>query len=184
MILQSAKSLMPALLVLAVILLAACGRWTDRAAEDQNGQDEISLEDFDPEDAELLAAFRRTGCFGHCPIFRVRFYRGGVATFNGEAFVEPLGMNLGKFDESQLESLIKQAFDIGFFDMADNYPIDRDYYIPDMSNTITTLVFNSIEKTVDHNNTGPAELEEIEQKLQELVDKIDWKPDEKRGVTR
>ena len=184
MTIQTAKPLMPAILVIAVILLAACGRWTDRAAEDQNGLDDMALEDFDPENAELMAAFRRTGCFGHCPIFRVRFYRGGVATFNGEAFVEPLGIHLGKFDKSRLESLIKEAFDMGFFDMADNYPIERDYYIPDMSNTITTLVFNNLEKTVNHNNAGPSELEEIEQKLQELVDKINWEPDEKRGVTR
>lgn len=159
------------LLSLTALVATGCGRKTAQIAQ----MDRIdSLNDFEEEEDHLLGKFRRTGCFGDCPVFRVLFYTGGVAIFTGENFVENLGPHIGHYDEGQFRKIIDYAFEKGFFDLEEFYPVDRRDFIPDLSNTLTTLVIKKGSKTVDHNNSGPELLLEIEQKIQALIDKIEW----------
>lgn len=159
------------MIFLAVLVTTACGRQAFQIVQIDKIE---SLDEFEPSKDNLLGSFRRTGCFGDCPIFRVSFYTGGVALYTGENFVENLGLHIGHFDESRFREIINYAHKKGFFDLEDFYPTDRREYIPDLSNTITTLVIKEGSKTIDHNNSGPEVLLEIEQKIQALIDQIEW----------
>lgn len=171
------KTLVLGLAILLVPMsLFNCSRTTNTSengtptrVENENQQMDIF------EDAELMAFFRKTGCFGECPIFRVHFYDNGMAKYFGELHVPQIGKFTGTFDTKKLSQIILQAKENGFFEMADSYPIDRKLYIPDLSNTITKLVIEDQVKEINHNNDGPSELIDIENQLQKLIDNIQWK---------
>lgn len=159
-------------LLFTALTVVSCNRKTAEGAQEEGDRAEEGWTV--SENQTAVASFRRTGCFGQCPIYRVSFYANGVAKYKGEAHVDYTGDYVGTYDRDRLQEILDFAEKNGFFEMEDSYPVDDRYYIPDMSNTITMLSADQQTKTINHNNYGPDELKEIENKLQRLVYSIVW----------
>jgi len=152
-------------IALAVLLLS-CNRKTTATLSD--------YKNFSAENQEEIASFRKTGCFGFCPIYRVYFYENGQAVYIGNMNVEKEGKHFGFYNKREFKRLVRKAEKNGFFMMADVYPTEEKEFLPDLSNTITTIIKGKKNKTVTHNHSGPEKLKEIESKFAELIDSIQW----------
>ncbi len=151
------------------LLLFSCNR---QAADSIQTVPQIPEEWSEYAPGEVMASFRRTACFGQCPVFTVTFFANGTAMYKGDMHVDKLGRHIAGYPTDRLQEIIDFAEENGFFEMADTYPEDKRFVIADASHTITQL--RSGEKThrINRNSLGPDELREIENKLQELVESL------------
>ncbi len=131
-------------------------------------------ETFTNEEPKEIAVFRKTGCFGYCPIYRVHFYEDGRAIYRGQMNVEKEGTHFGLFNQRKIRQIIRKADRNRFFLWPDVFPVEEKEFLPDLSNTITTIRKGDMEKTITHNHSGPEELKDIENAFHELIDSIEW----------
>ncbi|TVQ43586.1 MAG: hypothetical protein EA362_11120 [Saprospirales bacterium] len=131
-------------------------------------------ESFVSEDLKEIAVFRKTGCFGTCPIYRVHFYEGGRAVYRGQMNVEMEGKHFGLFNQRKLRQIIRKADRNRFFLWPDVFPVEEKEFLPDLSNTITTIHKGDMKKSITHNHSAPEELKDIENAFLELIDSIEW----------
>ena len=131
-------------------------------------------ETFTNEEPKEIAVFRKTGCFGTCPIYRVYFYEDGQAVYRGQMNVEKEGTHFGLFNKRKMRQIIRKADRNRFFLWPDVFPVEEKEFLPDLSNTITTIRKGDMEKTITHNHSGPEELKDIENAFLELIDSIEW----------
>ena len=152
--------------LLLLIVIQGCNRNVIATVSD--------YENFSARDQSEIASFRKTGCFGFCPIYRVSFYENGQAVYWGDMNVEKVGRHFGYFNKRDFNRIVKKAERTGFFMLSNVYPIEDREFLPDLSNTITKIKSKGKEKTITHNHSGPEELKEIENLFMELIDSIKW----------
>ncbi|MEY4928096.1 MAG: hypothetical protein RI894_2532 [Bacteroidota bacterium] len=66
----------------------------------------------------------RTGCFGKCPVYRAVIMSNGTATYEGTRDVVRKGKHTATLTCKAFNSLLKQAADMKFLELADKYPAD------------------------------------------------------------
>lgn len=125
----------------------------------------------DEEPSTLVASFKRTGCFGNCPIYEVRFYSDGTAIWNGQMNVGTIGKIKKKLDPSTLTKIEEQAILSKFFTFKDRYP---EYKIWDAPSTVTYLNLGGKQKTVEHVFGGPEGLVKLEQFFEGIIAQQHW----------
>ena len=149
--------------------------------KDTRIQDSIAVDSGVPPKASIpevaqrvMVSFKKTPCFGHCPVFEVRFYNDGYAIYKGDRFVDKLGVYQSNIDSFQINSILEKAQEIQFFDLADEYP-ESGRRIPDLPSTIIYLNDGKQDKKVIDNHNAPIALISFQNYLQTIVDKLDWK---------
>lgn len=119
----------------------------------------------------LVISYQRTPCFGQCATFEVKVYKSGYATFNGQHFIKPEGMNYQYVDMEYLMALAKDAKDAGFFTFQEKYAAD----IPDLPSTITYLHLGKEKlKVTNHHGQVPEALSTLEKKLDRYFKEVQW----------
>ena len=125
-----------------------------------------------PEDAITEISLERTACYGACPVDKVILRSDGKAEYTGSEHVKRKGNYKGKIGNDDFQKLAKLVAEKKFFDLKDNYTRP----ITDHPTLITTAKRGKTTKKVsNYANAAPKELEEIEKKIIELIDKIEWK---------
>jgi hypothetical protein len=71
--------------------------------------------------AELVAAIRRTGCFGRCPAYSVAVYRDGVIEYRGESNVRTRRVVIGQLSADQLGALEAHFIEAKFVAFSKSY---------------------------------------------------------------
>ncbi len=66
----------------------------------------------------------RTGCFGKCPVYRAVIMSNGTATYEGIRDVVRKGKHTTTLKCKAFNTLLKQADDMKFLELADKYPTD------------------------------------------------------------
>lgn len=121
----------------------------------------------------LLIGFEKTPCFGRCPVYKVRVYRSGFATYEGLNFTEKLGMYSAHFSEDEIAAIFKSAAEIGYFSFEDKYD---NKMISDLPSTISTLNSEDEKKRIIARVNVPEPLKNFHKNLAVTLQEKDWQP--------
>ncbi len=127
----------------------------------------------------VQVSLRKTACYGKCPVYELKIYSNGKATYTGKANVERLGNYEALFTAEKMLQLEARAAAINYFDLSENYPSSK-IGIPDLPNTISYLKIGEREKQIFNNHDAPAALLEFEQFVESLVETLAWKQVEQK----
>ncbi|MBI1182834.1 hypothetical protein GC194_01090 [bacterium] len=128
---------------------------------------------------EVFLVFKRTPCFGKCPVFDFTFYRSGRLVLNAREFV----MEKGRY-ETQLKHRFVKRLETRLINM-DFCSFDNKYGegIADLPSAIFIYKCNGLEKTVDAVMNFPGQLEELNTEFMDLLEQCDWKPIEEKATS-
>src|SRR5262245_57957328 len=115
----------------------------------------------------------RTICFGTCPAYTFILKNDGTFRYKGEEYVERKGEFTGTIPLWQFHQLAQFIRDSGYIELADAYSRT----VTDHPTVFTTVVMNGKRKVIsNYANSGPATLWAIEQLIDDLMAKADWRP--------
>lgn len=121
----------------------------------------------------LLIALEKTPCFGRCPVYKVRVYKSGFATYEGLNFTEKLGMYSSHFTEDEIARIFKSAAEIGYFSLDDKYDNPN---VSDLPSTIVTLNSEEDKKRIVARINTPEKLKIFLENLSVTLQEKDWQP--------
>ena len=84
---------------------------------------------------DLKIILRRTACYGTCPVYELYLDGKGIYQFNGDMFVEKIGIHTLDFEPWKLISILNEAMDIGFWGLENKYKEPMECELGD-SNTV------------------------------------------------
>jgi hypothetical protein len=114
---------------------------------------------------------RRGPCFGTCPVYEVTLTADGTATWNGENFVERMGLHEGQVDLNDFERLSRFIARAGFHDWASEFVAN----VTDLPDYFLTVVAADQTKTVRQNGVDrPADFWVIAALVDHLAETIIW----------
>jgi hypothetical protein len=130
---------------------------------------------FFPTNAPILVTLERTGCYGHCPSYRISVHADGVVDYEGDNWVKTFGRAGIRIPSASVDGLLA-AFEAADFtssdpayEWADDGCCDRRN---DLSSALTSLTRNGVTKAVSHyhgNRNAPAELTKLENDIDQIV---------------
>ncbi|MBK9017594.1 MAG: hypothetical protein IPM82_28085 [Saprospiraceae bacterium] len=120
----------------------------------------------------VAAIYKKTGCFGLCPIYEVQFFVDGRVKWNGKMNVGTLGIKDATVDRETIAQIARTADRIKFFNMDRRYP---DYQVWDAPSTVIYLNMNGKEHQVENILDAPAELKELERIFDDIIKKNGWR---------
>ncbi len=126
-------------------------------------------------EGEVVVAFSKTSCFGSCPVYTVKFYSNGTASWDGYMNVERMGHFEQTLGPEVLTKLQEKAFKVKFFDFASKYPTE--FTVVDAPSTVTYVKMGGKEKQVENIMESPAALVEFENYIYDEIVKLGWKAD-------
>ena len=121
---------------------------------------------------EPVLIFKKTGCYGTCPMYDVVVYGNGNMSYTGKRFVKLVGTRDDlKMSTEFVKEVLSKAKEIKFFEMQDVY----DQKITDLPSTYTTIIDGTTSKKVTARAGIPAELKDFNQwihlEIMKIVDK-------------
>jgi hypothetical protein len=103
----------------------------------------------------LLVAWERSGCYGRCPIYKVRIYNSGYTEYEAVRWTtKDDGLYSLKYTEKEISSILEQSRSINFFEMKSFY----DTNVSDMPSYFVCINDNGNKKGIRDRRLGPAEL--------------------------
>jgi hypothetical protein len=132
----------------------------------------VVMEPSVPKDS-LAVYFEKTPCFGRCPVFKIKVYRSGFATYEGLNFAEKMGLYSYRFSEADLEKIYNMAKEIGYFDLESEY---NDPRVTDLPSVISEINLNDESHRVKARMGVPQELKDFHENLGVMLNERDWKP--------
>jgi len=121
----------------------------------------------------LIIGFEKTPCFGRCPVYKVKVYQSGFATYEGLNFTEKLGMYSAQFSEEEIAEIFKSAIEIDYFSFEDKYDNPM---ISDLPSTISALKSEDREKRIVARVNVPERLKNFHENLSVTLLEKDWQP--------
>lgn len=125
-----------------------------------------------PKDS-LVIAFEKTPCYGRCPVYKVKVYASGFATYEGMNFVEKMGLYSTHFTQTQIENIYQDALKINYF------ALDAEYNNPnvtDLPSTISEINYNGKANRIRARMGVPDKLKRFHENLAVTLLEKDWKP--------
>ena len=130
----------------------------DEVASTNHGITEIGIE--------------RSGCYGTCPIYTFIAKSDGTVRYKGVKYVERQGEFSGTIPVWYFHELARFIRDAHYMELEDGYT----RMVTDNPTTYTTVVMNGKRKTIsNYANAGPTKLWAIEQLVDDLMGKAEWK---------
>lgn len=128
---------------------------------------------------DVKITLQRTGCFGSCPVYTVTIQGNGSVTYEGTKYVRVVGQQHSSISSEELEGLVQTFLDIHYFDLQDRYssikyPDGSVAIVHDSPMTYTSLDLNGQHKEVEDSAGAPKELEELERKIDLVVNTKRW----------
>jgi len=176
-----------------LILFGACSRKTDADAQKpviffapvtiSNVPDvykPLYLGNLSPEKMEAFRAalpyesitLERTSGSGSSPVYRVTLYRSGKAELEAKAFLPKTGEFTGQVDLPTFARLCYVLDSSGFKDFQEKYRADM---TDDAACIITVSTGKSRKAVADYGTIGPIQLWAIEQLIDGVRERTDWK---------
>jgi len=132
----------------------------------------VVMEPSAPQDS-LAVHFEKTPCFGRCPVFKIKVYKSGFATYEGLNFSEKMGLYSYRFSEADLEKIYNMADSIDYFDLQSEY---NDPRVSDLPSTISEIKLNDREHRIVARMNVPQKLKDFHENLGVMLNERDWKP--------
>merc|ERR1712078_590852 len=95
------------------------------------------------------------------PIFKVTIYDDGETFYFGEKFVKKIGKYNFTLSQKEINSILKKAKDINFYDLKNEYSEN----ISDLPSTFTKIK----DKRIRNHIGAPKKLRELEQIIENIV---------------
>lgn len=152
------------ILFLSIFFVSCCFNSTKKEESSINQENIKSDNDF-------VFKYRKTACFGACAVFNLTINSNGKMLYNGFANVK----NIGSFQSILTESELKDL--IFIFEKNDFWNLDDKYtdHVTDLPSTFITYKKGSKVKEIEDYYGAPKKLKEIENYIDNLIDKKDWK---------
>ncbi|MFT5723659.1 MAG: hypothetical protein ACI9JN_000776 [Bacteroidia bacterium] len=119
---------------------------------------------------EASINFRRTACFGTCPIYDMTIAGSGLVTFKGERFTPKIGNFTKQLTGDETKALFDQLYGFDWTSFDDHYPTQ----VTDLPRTIVELNYKDIRKKVIVIGEHPAELDVVHNILSKLAESDGW----------
>jgi hypothetical protein len=119
----------------------------------------------------LVLAFEKGACFGRCPVYKIRVYDGGFATYEGINFTKLLGKYTAQFSAEELLEIFKEAEEIGYFEMESKYD---DPFISDLPSTKSQIKMNGKSHRVTARANVPDRLRDFHENLSVRLLERNW----------
>jgi len=122
----------------------------------------------------VLIRLKRGGCFGPCPIYKVRIHGNGTVIYQGEEFVRIKGTHKVKISLEKIKLLISEFEKTNFFQLKDRY---MDIDTTCQPTVTTSITINGKTKTIIHNYgdlSAPEKLIKLEDKIDEIINTNQW----------
>jgi len=122
----------------------------------------------------------RTACFGSCPVYVISLSRGGEVRYEGKAHVRRTGVATGRIPRKQVDALLTELDQAGYFNFADEYSPSRaacGRAATDLPTVITSVTLPGRTKRVTHYygcSNAPGALTVLEQKIDNAVSSAQW----------
>ena len=128
--------------------------------------------------ADVVIRLERTSCFGECPVYTVTVNGEGEVTYDGVRAVRVRGIQTRRVPLARVSSLLDMAERIGFFDLADKYPVpDRDGTVPvidDLSTVFVSITRDGRSKRIEDLVGAPERLKELERQIDDVAGTRRW----------
>ena len=126
---------------------------------------------FSQDPNEAVVVLERGACFGRCPIYKVRIFANGSATYEGINFVDKMGRHTTNFSTEELALIEQKAFEFKLDTMAKVYDQPR---VTDLPTTIIGTTMNGQYKQIKMRHKYPESLRSYRNFLEELFKSKTW----------
>ena len=109
---------------------------------------------------DLIISLDKTACFGTCPVYKIKIYNSGKATYEGLKHVKKIGLHNLTISEGEKNIILTNEKKIGFSKM-------KDEYTEKITDLPTTYIMIQNKMIKDYYG-APPELKELEKKIEEL----------------
>jgi len=121
-----------------------------------------------PESAQIV--FKKTACFGTCPIYQMTISGNGLATFEGERFTEKIGSYTKQFTKAQTQEIFKDLEGYDWESFEDHYPSQ----VSDLPSVIFEFRFKKTNKRITVRGEHPATLDVLDNMLSQIAESDGW----------
>ena len=132
----------------------------------------VMMKPTSPKDS-LAVHFEKTPCFGRCPVFKIKVYQSGFATYEGLNFAEKMGLYSYRFSQADLDKIYEMARNINYFELNSEY---NDPRVSDLPSTISEIKLNDHAHRVSARMGTPQKLKDFHENLGVMLNERDWKP--------
>ncbi len=160
-----------AFLLSVCLVLFSCKGTKESAANAQSQEPKLKVDS--PTDAKLVFTYECTACFGTCPVYEIKVYDNGYATYEGKYYTEFIGLHSATISKDAIDRILSLATEIGFGSYKSEYKSD----ISDLPSRITGVVINGkLKKVIDRGgDEAPTELRDLEGLIESMTKDISWK---------
>lgn len=121
----------------------------------------------------LIIALARTACFGQCPVFKIRVYESGYATYEGINFVDRMGKFYANISEADRNTIMERSQEVGFYDFENVYDKQG---LMDLPSARLTIAQGEERKTVIARWETPKNVGNFFTEVEGILEKQQWKP--------
>jgi len=119
------------------------------------------------------AVLERGACFGRCPIYKVKIFADGKATYEGINFVDLMGRHETEFTADELSLIEEKAFEFKLDTMSKVYDQPM---VTDLPTTIIGVTVNGKYKQIKMRHKYPETLRSYRNFIEELIQSKTWTP--------
>ena len=126
-------------------------------------------------DSDPVIKMTRTQCFGTCPAYTISIYEDRKVMFEGEMFVEPIGLHYAELDRTTYKNLVKAFRSADFFSFEDEYTEN----VSDLPTIYLSFSDQGQTKTITDHVGAPEELKSLERMVGDLIKQLKFTSAEK-----
>lgn len=164
-------------IAISFLLLTGC-RSQEAVAEDETVQTQpdtivVVMKPPVQDKDSVLISFEKTPCFGRCPVYKIKVYESGFATYEGLNFAERMGLYSTRFSDAEIAKIFASAEAAGYLSFQETYDDPR---VTDLPSTISTLVIDGEKHRVKARMGVPEKVKMFQENLAVTLTEKDWEP--------
>ena len=121
-------------------------------------------------ETDVIITMYRSVCFGACPVYSLTIYGNGTVVYEGEMYVNVTGEQTSEISQEKIQEIVGEFYRIDYFSLDHVY----DFPISDVPHTITSIRINGKYKSIYNRWGAPMELNELENKIDEITNSKQW----------
>ncbi|MFT6745981.1 MAG: hypothetical protein ACJAZ2_000319 [Glaciecola sp.] len=159
-------------IVAVTVILTACSSSKKASHVDPVEQTKVDNAQNEEDNRVELLTFKRTSCYGRCPVYDLKIYADKTCEIDGKLFFIVEGKHDGELTQIQYDKIIKTINDIKYFTLNDVYD---DRLVQDIAATFITVTMNGKTKSIKSRYGSPKELRDFLTAIHELAKLVEWK---------
>lgn len=163
--------------IMGVLAVVSCKQKNSTTVEQIPPIDkETSTTNVDTQSPETMLAdtflyYKRTPCFGMCPIFEMTILENGEVSYSGKNFTNLIGEYRTQLDKTTLQNIVAKAESIGYFRMSNVYDNEG---VTDLPSIYVAIRKDTKLKWVKNRYNGPKELKVLYEYLDKVIEEAKW----------